>query len=142
MLAIRRAASNKLLLQVTGVLEAATGLALLVAPSMVLELLFRTALIEAAGLTVGRVAGVALLTLGIVCWLARKQAAGGGGKDAVTAMLIYNVGVVAVLVFAWSDLTPVGIAFWPVVLAHIGLAALLFSAWRELSQLPSNLKSG
>ena len=37
-------------------------------------------------------------------------------------MLLYNVGVVIVLVAAWPSLGPVGIAFWPVVLAHAGLA--------------------
>jgi hypothetical protein len=38
-------------------------------------------------------------------------------------MLLYNVAVVAILVLAWTSLGLFGIAFWPVVLAHTGLAA-------------------
>ena len=38
-------------------------------------------------------------------------------------MLLYNVAVVAILFLAWTRLGLFGIAFWPVVLAHIGLAA-------------------
>jgi hypothetical protein len=38
-------------------------------------------------------------------------------------MLLYNAAVVAVLVLARTGPGPVGIGFWPVVLAHVGLAA-------------------
>ena len=114
--------NSKSLLSVTGALEAATGLALLVAPSVVVELLLGTAPGTPAGVTVSRVAGVALLTLGVACWLARVEAASRAAKGLAAAMLLYNVGVVAVLVLALRSLTPVGIAFWPVVVAHAGLA--------------------
>jgi hypothetical protein len=115
--------NNRLLFSVTGALEAATGLGLLAAPSVVVELLLGAASGASAGITVSRVAGVALLTLGVACWLARAEATSRAGKGLAIAMLVYNVGVVAVLVLAWASPTPVGIAFWPVVLAHAGLAA-------------------
>jgi len=115
--------NRKSLLSVTGVLEAATGLALLVMPSVVVELLLGAAPGTPSGVTVSRVAGVALLTLGVACWLAREDAASRAVKGLVAAMLLYNVGVVAVLVLAWTSSGPVGIGFWPVVLAHAGLAA-------------------
>jgi hypothetical protein len=38
-------------------------------------------------------------------------------------MLLYNVAVVAILVLARMRLGLFGIGFWPVVLAHAGLAA-------------------
>jgi len=106
-----------------GALEAATGLLLLVAPSLVVELLLGAAAGTPAGVTVSRVAGVALLTLGVACWFAREDTASRAARGLVAAMLIYNVAVVAVLVLAWTDLPPVGIALWAVVLAHTGLAA-------------------
>jgi len=112
-----------LLLSVIGALEAATGLVLLLAPSMLVELLLGAAPGTPAGVTVSRVAGVALLALGVACWLARKDAAGRAAKGLVAAMLLYNVAVVAILVLAWTNLGLFGIAFWPVVLAHTGLAA-------------------
>ena len=66
---------------------------------------------------------MALFALGVVCWLAREDAASRAAKGLVAAMLLYNIGVVAVLVLAWMGPGAVGIGFWPVVLAHAGLAA-------------------
>jgi hypothetical protein len=114
--------SSRSLLSVTGALEAVTGLLLLVAPSMVVELLLGATPGTPAGVTVSRVAGMALLTLGVACWLAREDAGSRAAKGLVTAMLLYNVVVVAVLVLGWTSVAPVGIAFWPVVVAHAGLA--------------------
>jgi hypothetical protein len=111
------------LLSVTGALEAATGMVLLVAPSVVVELLLGAVPGTPAGMTVSRVAGVALLALGVACWLAREDAAGRAAKGLLAAMLFYNVAVVAILVLAWTNSGLFGIAFWPVVLAHTGLAA-------------------
>ena len=126
----------KSLLSVMGALEAATGLALLVAPSVVAELLLGTEPGTPAGVTVSRVAGAALLALGVACWLAREDAMGRAARGLVTAMLLYNLAVVGVLVLGWTSLGSVGIAFWPVVLAHTGLAAwciagLLMSTLQE-----------
>ena len=112
-----------LLLSVIGALEAATGVVLLLAPSMLVELLLGAAPGTPAGVTVSRVAGVALLALGVACWLARKDAAGRAAKGLVAAMLLYNAAVVAILLLAWTNLGLSGMAFWPVVLAHAGLAA-------------------
>jgi hypothetical protein len=69
----------KALLSLTGALEAATGLALLVAPSTLVTLLLGAPLDTPAAMTVGRVAGVALIALGVACWLARDD--GAGRKD-------------------------------------------------------------
>jgi hypothetical protein len=113
----------KSLLAVTGALEAATGLVLLAAPSVLVELLLGTAPGTPAGVTVSRVADVAVLALGVACWLARDDTAGRAAKALVAAMLLYNVAVVAILVVARTSLGLLGIAFWPVVLAHTGLAA-------------------
>ena len=115
--------NRKSLLSVTGALEAATGLALLVMPSVVVELLLGSSPGTLSGVTVSRVAGVALFALGVACWLAREDAASRAAKGLVAAMLLYNIGVVAVLVLAWTSSGPVGVGFWPVVLAHAGLAA-------------------
>jgi hypothetical protein len=126
--------NRRSLLSVTGALEAATGLGLLVAPSVVIELLLGAAPAAPAGVAVSRVAGVALLTLGLACWLARADAASRAAKGLVAAMLLYNVGVVAVLGLAWVSPAPVGIAFWPVVVAHAGLAAWCVAGVRALEE--------
>jgi hypothetical protein len=113
---------SKSLLSVTGALEAATGLGLLVAPSAIVELLLGAAPGTPAGVTASRVAGVAMLALGVACWLARDDAANRAAKGLIAAMLIYNAGVVAILVLARTGPGLFGIVFWPVVLGHAALA--------------------
>jgi hypothetical protein len=115
--------SNRTLLSVMGALEAATGLVLLAVPSVLVELLFGAAPGTPAGVTVSRVAGAALLALGVACWLARDDVSGRAAKGLVSGMLFYNVAVVAILVLAWTRSGLSGVAFWPVVMVHSGLAA-------------------
>jgi hypothetical protein len=116
-------AKPKALLSVMAAAEAAAGLALLAAPSVVVELLLGATPGTPASVTVGRVAGVALLALGVACWLAREDAVGRAAKGLIAAMLLYNLGVVAIFVLARMGAGLSGIGFWPVVLAHAGLAA-------------------
>lgn len=116
-------ASSKALLSITGALEAATGLVLVAAPAMLVELLLGAAPDTPAGLTVSRVAGVALLALGVACWFAREDPSGRAATGLIWAMLFYNVAVIVILVLAWISLGLLGIALWPVALAHTGLAA-------------------
>jgi hypothetical protein len=115
--------SQKSLFSISGALEAATGVMLLVAPSVLVELLLGAIPDTPAGVTVGRVAGVALLAFGVACWLARNDAASTAAKGLVAAMLLYNVGVVAILVLAWIGPGLFGIGLVPVVLVHTGMAA-------------------
>jgi hypothetical protein len=121
-MSVTMASNPKQLLSVTGAAEAATGLVLAVASSMLTELLLGSAPGTAAGVTLGRVAGAAILALGVVCWLARDDAAGRAATGLVAVMLLYNVAVVAILVLAWASQGLHGIALWPVVLAHATLA--------------------
>ena len=58
----------KNLLTVSAVIELGAGLALLAFPSAAVKLLFGSPLDTPAGVALGRLAGAALLTLGIACW--------------------------------------------------------------------------
>ena len=60
----------KNLLTVTAVIEGGTGLLLVAAPSFVTKLLLDSPLSESVSLTVARLAGLAMLTLIVACWLA------------------------------------------------------------------------
>jgi hypothetical protein len=62
----------KALLALTAVGEAVTGLALLVYPPIVVRLLFG-AEIAGVGVVMSRVAGAALLAIGVACWLPRRR---------------------------------------------------------------------
>ena len=112
------ASNPKQLLSVTGAAETATGLVLAVASSLLVELLLGAVPGTAAGITVSRVAGVAILALGVACWLARQDAAGRAARGLIAAMLVYNAAVAAILVLVWTNQGLSGVALWPVVLAH------------------------
>jgi hypothetical protein len=116
------ASRPKPLLSVMGAAEATTGLVLVVAPSVLVELLLGIAPGTAAGTTVSRVAGAAILALGVACWLAREDAGGRAARGLVAAMLLYNAAVVAILILAWASQGLSGVALWPVVLIHTALA--------------------
>jgi hypothetical protein len=110
------------LLVVTAAVEAATGMALLGLPSMVVMLLLGGSLDTPSALVLARVTGAAMLSLGIACWLARNDGQSRAGRGLVTAMLLYNVAAAAVLVHAGAILQLTGIGLWPAALLHAALA--------------------
>jgi hypothetical protein len=118
----------KSLLATTAVIEATTGCALLTVPSVVARLLLGTTLEAPAALTVARVAGAALLALALACWLAREN-----GRALVVAMLIYNVGAVAILAHAGLGLALSGIGLWPAVILHSALGGWCAACLRPSS---------
>ncbi len=61
----------RILLAITAVLEAGTGLALLIAPSALAVLLLGAPLDSSPGVVIGRVFGSALLAIGVGCGFAR-----------------------------------------------------------------------
>jgi hypothetical protein len=108
------------LLSAAAAIEAATGVALIVFPQAVSSLLLGADL-AGAGIVVGRVAGVALLSLGLVCWISRQVA----NKTAVLAgMLTYNLLVTAYLTYLGFGGELVGILLWPAVVIHAALTLL------------------
>ena len=113
---------TKILFVTTAVIESATGLALVVSPSLVAVLLLGGSPTTAVGMTVARVAGSALVALAIACWQARSDTQSRAARGLVTAMLFYNAAAIMVLVYAAVGLTLSGIALWPAVLLHTVLA--------------------
>jgi hypothetical protein len=122
---------TRALLIVTALLEAATGLALLASPSLVVSLLLGVALDASGGPRVAQVAGAALLSIGLACWLARDDSRSVAGRGIVTALLLYNVSTVAVLVYAKLALSMAGIGLWPAVAAHAVLGAWCIAGLRS-----------
>jgi len=97
--------------------EAATGLALLLLPSLVGQLLLGTELTGIA-VTVARVAGIALVGLGLACW---------PGK-ALIGMLTYSAAVTLYLAYIGFAGGSSGMLLWPAVVLHAILTALLTRA--------------
>jgi len=121
----------KKLLALAAVAEAVTGLALIVAPSLVVRLLFGA---ELAGVSipVARVLGIALLALGVCCW---------PGSTALCGMLTYGALVTAYLLYLAFGGEWVGPLLWPAVVLHAVLTLLLAWAWfTDLHSQNSNEK--
>ncbi len=102
------------LLALAAIGEAATGLALLTVPSPVGRLLLGEELAGVA-VAVARVAGIALIALGIACWPGTPRIGMMSYSGAVTLYLAY-------LGFAGGSS---GVLLWPAVVLHAALTALL-----------------
>jgi hypothetical protein len=112
---------SKLLLIVTALVELGTGIALLIAPSLIVELLLGEGLSSPQSLVLGRITGAALISIGVACWLARNSDRS-GHRGLVGGMLIYNLAVPALLAHVAVTERMHGIAIWPACMLHFGLA--------------------
>ena len=97
----------KRILVIASISEAATGLALLLVPSLVGHLLFGVELTGSA-LTVARVTGIALISLGVACWPGTP----------LVGMLTYSAAVTLYLAYVGLAGGSTGILLWPAVGDH------------------------
>lgn len=105
----------KNVLRFAAVAEAATGLALIVLPSLVVRLLFGVEL-TSVSLSIARITGMALLGLGIACW---------PSWTALCGMLTYSALVTLYLAYLGIGGESVGLLLWPAVVLHALLTLLL-----------------
>ena len=107
------------LLKITAILELATGLALMGVPSSVAQLLLGTGL-SGVDVVLARVAGIALIALGIACWPGRDST-----RASSSAMLGYNLLVTVYFLYLGVRGEWVGILLWPAAGLHALLTTLL-----------------
>jgi len=103
----------------SGVMEVGAGLGLLAAPELAIQLVFGASG-TTAGLALGRLAGGALMSLGVACWLARHDGSSAASRALVSGMLIYNATVVALVIT--GCLGPVGPLLSGLAVLHGGMA--------------------
>src|SRR6266849_6880321 len=106
--------------------EAATGLALLIVPSLVGQLLLGEQLAGVA-IPVARVAGIALIALGIACW----------PGPPLVGMVTYSALVTVYLAYLGFAGGLTGVLLWPVVVLHVILTVLLT---RDLTRIRRELR--
>jgi hypothetical protein len=103
--------------------EAATGVALVIVPSLVGQLLLGEPL-SGLAVAVARVAGIALFALGIACW----------PGPPLVGMLSYGAFVTLYLAYLGAAGGLNGVLLWPAVVLHAMLTALLL---RDASKIRS-----
>ena len=115
----------KKVLVFAAVAEIATGLGLLLVPSLVGHLLLGA---ELAGIavTVARVTGIALVALGIACWPGTP----------LLGMLTYSAAVTLYLAYVGLAGGSAGVLLWPAVVLHLILTVLLARmAWGKTTTM-------
>ena len=96
--------------------EAGMGVILLAYPPIVVRVLF-DAEIVGAGVIMSRLAGIALIGLGVACWPGPPR----------VGMLIYSVAAALYLAYVGLAGGFTGILLWPAVILHVILTALFDS---------------
>ena len=111
--------------------EIATGLALLLVPSLVGRLLMGQ---ELTGVMVpfARVTGIALLSLGVAC----------GPGTPLLGMLTYGSAVALYLAYLGLSGGPSGVLLWPAVVLHAALSLLLAVGWWGSRQVAPGIGTG
>jgi hypothetical protein len=117
----------KLFLSITAVVEAATGLCLLILPAVLFAVLLALDRAAVDTIFIGRLAGAALLAIGIASWMARTDTRTRAQLGLLTGILIYNVTASALLAYAGAVLKMVGALLWRAVAIHAILALWCFS---------------
>jgi hypothetical protein len=107
---------------VTAVVEAGTGLLLLMLPAGVFASLLGVREAGEEALLLGRVLGSALLAIGVACWLARRDQGGPAQHGVLVGVLIYDAAAAALLASASLILNMTGLLLWPAVVLHTALA--------------------
>lgn len=111
------------LLAFAATFEAITGLALIVQPGLVVRLLLGGD-ISGVGLVLGRIAGVALGSLGVACWPRGELS-----LAPLLGMLSYNLLTAAYLTYVRFGIGLSGKLLLPALVLHAVLAVLLARAW-------------
>ena len=85
------------LLVFTAFLEILTGLGLLLAPALIIRILLGADIQDPVVFTITRVGGSAILSIGIVCWMARNAPQSTAVKALTSGLFVYNLAVFTVL---------------------------------------------
>ena len=120
---------------VTAAGEGATGIVLLVAPGAMLSLLLGASQPLAETLVATRIAGAALVALGIACWLARRDQPTPSQTGLLYGMLFYDAAAALLLTLAGIRWTAGGIGLWPAVALHSALGVWCLASLATHSRL-------
>ncbi|MBL0371323.1 hypothetical protein JJB09_04720 [Rhizobium sp. KVB221] len=130
-------AYRRSLLSLFAIAEGATGLGLLVVPSILFALLFGKRLETPEILVIGRICGAALLAVATASWGARNDNGGQGTLRLLVGVTLYNCLATVLLAYSAVALAMTGILLWPAVLYHAATSLwCLLVTWRARDTEP------
>ena len=123
--------TQRKLIAFASVVEASTGLALMIGPSLVIKLLAGA---EASGVTalLGRCLCIGLLALGVACWPSGQRTE--RNSPGLKSMLIYNMLIALYFAYLGAAGQMTGALLWPAATLHAVVALLLIWAWHSERQ--------
>jgi|SRR5271157_534924 len=121
---------KKNVLALAAAAEAGTGVILLIYPPIVVRLLFGEE-ISGIGVVMSRVAGIALIGLGVSCW------PGNSTFQPLNGMLVYSTLAMLYLMYIGVRGEFAGVLLWPAVVVHAILVVLLFRTRLKEEKTPA-----
>lgn len=112
-------------------MEAGAGAVLLAFPARPVAILLGSPMDTPAAVIIGRLAGVALLSLAVACWLARSDAHSRAASGIVAAMLLYNVAAAVLLGMAGLRPESAHRIVWALAILHVSMAAWCMARLRS-----------
>src|SRR4051812_22935170 len=100
----------------TGIIEALTGLGLLIAPAAVTRILLGAELQDSLEIVLAMVAGAAIFSVALVSWLSRKNIV---AVMSLAVLLFYNFAVSLILLYSTLGLKFSGMFLWGVIAFHL-----------------------
>lgn len=120
----------KVLLTLSGGLEASVGAVALVAPALVVNVLLEVPA-ESASLVLARFFGIGILSLGVAALQARHDTESRAGISVAYAMTCYNLVVATLLIWAVVVVDLGGWFLWLAGIFHIVFGILFLQALRS-----------
>lgn len=115
--------SLKLLLTLSGVLEAFAGSLMLITPALAIDVLLgRPA--DAMAIVLARFFGAGMFALGLACLKARDDVGSPAGQAVVYAITCYNVVAAILLLWAAVSVGLGGVLLWTAGVGHAALGTL------------------
>jgi uncharacterized membrane protein YobD (UPF0266 family) len=120
-----------MLLSMFAVVEGATGLVLLVIPTVLLTFLFGSTPVIPEVSVIGRICGAALLAIAVASWGARDGIRRQGLLELLVGVTLYNCLATTAFVYSALVLKMIGILLWPALLYHAATSMwCLVVTWR------------
>ena len=112
----------RLFFVISAIGEIGIGIALMAMPEMLATMLVGASLESFGGVFVARLAGAALISLGIICLLGSFDADSRAAQAIAAGMLFYNIAAAALLVYARIGADMSGVGLVPAAVIHALLA--------------------